>query len=117
MDWRDLKTDPPTGDRAVLLFPCISDVGHLYTVSNTQYARARGTEFGYTHWSDIPVHPKELEIEAKCRELGGEERKYKEEWYKGFHRAATVISDFLDESNPDLAQKVRERYYMFEGDG
>lgn len=49
--WRDLNTDPPTGDEyAVLLFPCRTDCGLLYIVSNPQYAKGEFAKQRYTHW-------------------------------------------------------------------
>jgi|AntAceMinimDraft_11_1070367.scaffolds.fasta_scaffold106575_2 hypothetical protein len=50
--WRDLKTDPPTGNEyAVIIFPCKSDCGVLYTISNPHYARGENAlKAGYTHW-------------------------------------------------------------------
>lgn len=58
MLWRELATDPPSGDEyCVILFPCKSDVGVLYITSNPQYAIKRGVEAGYTHWSDITLAP------------------------------------------------------------
>lgn len=59
MKWRDLKTDPPTGkEYAVLLFPCKSDCGVLYTVSNPVYARGPyALSSGYTHWCEFELAP------------------------------------------------------------
>jgi hypothetical protein len=59
MIWRDLKTDPPTGDEyAVLLFPCRSDCGVLYTVSNSVYAKGSyALSVGYTHWCEFKLAP------------------------------------------------------------
>ena len=59
MQWRDLKDDPPTGDEyAVLLFPCKSDCGVLYTVSNPHYARGQyALTAGYTHWCEFELAP------------------------------------------------------------
>ena len=59
MKWRDLKTDPPSGDEyAVLLFPCKTDCGVLYTVSNPHYARGPyALERGYTHWCEFKLAP------------------------------------------------------------
>lgn len=68
-EWRDLKTDPPQGDRLVILFPCISDVGILYTTSNPDYARLNGTKNGYTHWTYFDPHPMESEAEARCEQI------------------------------------------------
>lgn len=58
IEWRDLETDPPTGDEyAVMLFPCKTDVGLLYIVSNPYYAKANGLENGYTHWAEFNLAP------------------------------------------------------------
>ena len=57
--WRDLLTDPPTGNEyGVLLFPCKSDCGILYTTSNPDYARGKyAQEAGFTHWCEIELAP------------------------------------------------------------
>lgn len=65
--WRDLRTDPPTGDRCVVLFPMISDVGILFTASNPEYARQNAVNAGYTHWMEIPPLGDNLEAEAEAR--------------------------------------------------
>lgn len=58
MIWRDLKTDPPTGSEyCILLFPCKSDVGILYTTSNPHYAMKQGIRQGYTHWAEFELAP------------------------------------------------------------
>lgn len=59
MIWYDLKTEPPTdAEYAVLLFPCITDCGVLYTVSNPVYARGQyALNCGYTHWARIHLAP------------------------------------------------------------
>lgn len=58
MKWNDLKTNPPTGkEYAVILFPCRSDCGILYTSSNPQYAIKNGVKAGYTHWAEIELAP------------------------------------------------------------
>lgn len=58
MEWNDLKTNPPTGDEyAVILFPCKSDCGILYTASNPHYAIKNGISAGYTHWAEIGLAP------------------------------------------------------------
>ena len=62
--WRDLKTDPPTGDEEVVLFPCISDVGILYTASNPEYARLNAAKHGYTHWAPLARHPDHDAVDA-----------------------------------------------------
>lgn len=62
IEWMDLKTNPPSEDQeSVLAFPLISDVGHLYTVSNAAYLLKHGDSHGYTHWAHItPPGPNEL---------------------------------------------------------
>ena len=57
--WRDLVNDPPSGEEyAVLLFPCKSDCGVLYTVSNPHYARGQyARDAGYTHWCEFKLAP------------------------------------------------------------
>jgi len=58
MKWNDLKENPPTGkEYAVILFPCKTDCGLLYTTSNPQYAVKHGTASGYTHWAEIELAP------------------------------------------------------------
>jgi hypothetical protein len=58
MEWNDLKTNPPTGNEyAVILFPCKSDCGILYTASNPHYAIKNGVSSGYTHWAEIQLAP------------------------------------------------------------
>ena len=58
MHWRDLATDPPTGnEHCVLLFPCKSDVGILYSVSNPYWAMQHGVNNGYTHWAEFDHAP------------------------------------------------------------
>lgn len=58
MEWNDLKTNPPTGNEyAVILFPCRSDCGILYTASNPQYAIKNAANQGYTHWAEIGLAP------------------------------------------------------------
>lgn len=60
--WHDLETDLPQGDDCVILFPQISDVGILYTASNSEFARQNALKHGYTHWFPIPKHSRELEM-------------------------------------------------------
>lgn len=58
MEWNDLKTNPPTGNEyAVILFPCKSDCGILYTASNPHYAIKNGVSSGYTHCAEIQLAP------------------------------------------------------------
>lgn len=67
--WYDLKTNPPVGNRCVILFPVISDVGILYTTSNPDYARGKyALEAGYTHYMYIDPAPNEAEIEKMIRD-------------------------------------------------
>lgn len=65
--WRDLRTDPPTGNRCVVLFPLISDVGIPFTASNPEYARQSALQAGYTHWMEIPPLGENLEADAEAR--------------------------------------------------
>jgi hypothetical protein len=67
--WRDLETDPPTGDDCVILFPQITDVGIMYIASNPDYARQTALKNGYTHWMEIPRHEKHDEAKQKCLDL------------------------------------------------
>ena len=63
--WRDLNTDPPTGNEyAVLLFPCRSDCGVLYVVSNPHYARGEYAKQRYTHWAEFELAPSHDELVA-----------------------------------------------------
>lgn len=58
MIWYDLATEPPADDEyAVILFPCQTDCGLLYTSSNPTYARVNGVKHGYTHWARIQPAP------------------------------------------------------------
>ena len=70
-NWRDLRTDPPTGNRCVVLFPQITDIGILFTASNPEYARQNALDAGYTHWMEIPPLEGNLEAdaEARCAEI------------------------------------------------
>jgi len=78
MKWRDLKTDPPTGDEyAVLLFPLRSDIGVLYTVSNPEYARGKyALESGYTHWCEFDLAPNHDELVEWQKQLYNEMYKH-----------------------------------------
>jgi len=69
MTWRDLKTDPPIGNGCVILFPCITDVGILYTASNPEYARQNALKQGYTHWMPIEPHPDEAVVKRHIEQL------------------------------------------------
>jgi hypothetical protein len=58
MKWNDLITNPPTGNEyAIILFPCKTDCGILYTASNPHYAIKYGVTQGYTHWTEIELAP------------------------------------------------------------
>lgn len=58
MEWKDLKTNPPTGkEHTILLFPCRTDCGLLYITSNPHYAIVNGVKNGYTHWAEIEFAP------------------------------------------------------------
>ena len=58
MEWKDLKTNPPTGkEHAILLFPCRTDCGLLYITNNPHYAIKNGVKNGYTHWAEIQFAP------------------------------------------------------------
>lgn len=60
--WRDLKSDPPTGEEyCVLLFPCKTDCGLLYITSNPQFAITNGAKQGFTHWCDVELAPAHIE--------------------------------------------------------
>lgn len=78
MIWRDLKTDPPERPgRCILIFPLICDVGHVYTVSNRDYAAVNGVKHGYTHWAEIEPAPGESEAEHRRDTLPDE---YQPNW-------------------------------------
>ena len=63
MKWRDLKTDPPTGNEyAVLLFPYLSAMNIFYTVGNSSYAKSEAISAGYTHWSEFQLAPSHDEL-------------------------------------------------------
>jgi len=97
--WHDLKKEQIPGDRSVILFPVITDVGHIfdvfsfntYTISNPEYARLHALEKGYTHWFPIPVHPDEEKIIEKIKKIYENEHKAEEQFNKGFERAAENI--------------------------
>lgn len=111
--WHDLRIELPPGDRCVILFPQISDCGHLfdveqiYAVSNPEYVRLRALERGYTHWFPIPVHPQEAEVEAKIKELYAHENDPQEQFNKGFQRAVENMMDFIKEIVPDRPNVIR----------
>ena len=58
MQWYKLADVLPNKEEyAVLLFPCKSSIGILYTASNTPYAIKHGLSSGYTHWAYIKEAP------------------------------------------------------------
>lgn len=58
MEWKDLKTNPPTGkEKVILLFPCRTECGLLYITSNPHYAIKNGVKNGYTHWAKFEFAP------------------------------------------------------------
>lgn len=64
MIWRSIKDDPPTHDRCVVIFPCVTDVGHVYQTSNPEYVRQNAWNQGYRFWADIDPAPGEAEAIA-----------------------------------------------------
>jgi hypothetical protein len=63
--WRDLATDPPQGNHAVLLYdPKVANSpdcpAHPVVVSNPEYARKNGVKAGYTLWTPIPPYPEKI---------------------------------------------------------
>lgn len=116
--WHDLKTEPPPLGRPVIMFPRISDVGHMFgndfwTTSNPEYARLHALEQGYTSWFPIPEHPDEVAVEAKCEEFRREEANPQRQFHKGFQRAAENIVEALEQLVPDraaVAQCIRDRF-------
>ena len=105
--WHDLRAELPPGDRPVILFPQISDCGHLfdversYVVSNPEYVRLRALEQGYTHWFPVPIHPQEAAIRAKIEELYAHENDNEVQFAKGFQRAVENMTNFIKEIVPD----------------
>lgn len=58
--WVSLDERLPEGQQCVLLFPIISDVGIVYTVSNPDFVRGPFCrKQGYTHWKAFDPHPDE----------------------------------------------------------
>jgi hypothetical protein len=118
--WHDLRTEaPPTGERPVILFPVISDVGHRfdvrrdYHVSNPEYVRLRALEMGYTHWFPVPPHPDEAAIEARIEALYASENDARQQFDEGFKRAAENIVETLKEIVPDrpnVARVISDRF-------
>jgi hypothetical protein len=71
-NWQSLKDNPPNPKEhyCVLLFPCISDVGIIYTTSNVDYAIGPyAIEAGYTHWMPVEKHPDHSKIEEMILEI------------------------------------------------
>jgi len=63
--WKSLKDNPPEiNDTPILIFPCITDVGHKITVSNRDFAIKNGLKQGYTHWAEI-ILPDNYDDECK----------------------------------------------------
>lgn len=60
-NWIKLSEKLPEGHGTVLLFPVKIDVGHLYVLSNSDYARVNALKDGFTHWLPFEPHPNELE--------------------------------------------------------
>jgi hypothetical protein len=89
--WNDLKTNPPTGEEyGVLLFPCRSDCGILYTMSNPQYAIKNGVRNGYTHWSNIELAPNHDELVEWQNNLTPEEIE------KSLRACMTILGSLAD---------------------
>lgn len=65
--WYALEDRLPEGDRPVLLFPCITDVGIPFITSNPEYVRRFAQQWGFTHWADIGELPDGLEAAARAR--------------------------------------------------
>lgn len=64
MQWKAFKDEMPTGnEHAIIVFPEISDVGILYSVSNPHYVtKVYGKKHcTWTHWCEvIPPSPIDL---------------------------------------------------------
>lgn len=64
MTWKKLEDELPTGkEYAVLLFPINVEAGHMYLVSNPEYARINAIKQGFTHWLEFELAPNHKEIE------------------------------------------------------
>ena len=97
MEWRDLKTDPPTGkEHAILLFPCKTDCGLLYITSNPHYAIKNGVLNGYTHWAEIEFAPTHA---------------YWTEWQDSVH-AQKSLAPFEDETEEVIARRREAAEYI-----
>ncbi len=57
LNWRSIADDPPKAEDhvSILVFPLVSDVGHMYNVSNVPYVL--GPHNKYTHWAIINKAP------------------------------------------------------------
>lgn len=116
--WHDLATEPPRGDRPVILFPQISDVGHMYdvspwNVSNPEFARLNALRQGYTSWFPVPVHADEDVVKARIEEIYRAEGDAEHQWAEGFKRAAENIVEALKQIAPDrpeLVNCIRDRF-------
>ena len=116
--WHDLAKEPPPLGRPIVLFPEISDVGHMFhtcrwTVSNPEYARLHGLERGYTSWFPILPHVDEAMIEAKIERLRQQEADPQHQWHEGFKRAAENIVETLQQvaaDRPELINCIRDRF-------
>ena len=73
MLWRELETDPPSGNEyAIILFPCKTDCGLLYIISNPHYAIKHGVNNGYTHWTEFQLAPDHDKLVSWQNGLDGE---------------------------------------------
>ena len=120
--WHDLTKEPPQGDGGVILFPEITNVGHLFwfnrlhVISNPEYARLHALEKGYTHWFPIPKHPDEDKIREKIKKLYEPEAIADREFHKGFERATENIIEFLKGIVPDRPSVILAVKARFEHD-
>jgi hypothetical protein len=74
--WRDLLSDPPTGnEHTVLIWPSRVDCGHAYTVSNAKYAKANAIKQGYRYWMEVMPHPEQEQYEQDMADIMYEEYK------------------------------------------
>lgn len=87
-EWHLLAERLPEGDRAVQLFPCITDIGILFVVSNPDYARINALSDGYTHWAEIARLPDGVEeaAEAAQEALRQAEGDYRDTGYVHYWR-------------------------------
>lgn len=62
MQWKAFKDELPTGkEHAVLVFPEISDVGILYTVSNPHFVIKHHSNWSWTHWCEV-IAPSPIDL-------------------------------------------------------